>query len=278
MKQIECNTYDDSIIINRMRTLLFVALITILSGCAKNEEEMNKIIFLHHSTGKVVWRGNTNRYIGKLFKQGDVKSYIKQYNKSADGNYRIEERYYPAPPYGWRNDPYDYYNIWVKNAGENPYMDQETLEILTKDFDIIIFKHCYPTSEILEDTGNPDVESKEKRLENYKLQYEALKQKMHEFPNNKFILWTTAVHIEKRLQEDQARRTVEFHDWVLNEWDEKGDNIYIWDFYKYETEGGLYLLDKYSDGSSHPNQDFGARLAPLFAQFILNVAEGKADN
>ena len=235
---------------------------------------MTKIIFLHHSTGKVVWRGNTNRVIGKLFKQGDLKTHIKTHNKSANTNYRIEEKYYPAPPYGWRNDPFDYYHIWVKNAGEGPHMEQATLEMLTKENDIIIFKHCYPTSEILEDTGNPDINSKDKRLENYKLQYEALKQKMYEFPDTKFIVWTTAVHIEKRLAEDQAKRTLEFHDWIMNEWDEKGDNIYVWDFYSYETEGGLYLKEEYSDGSSHPNQAFGARLAPLFAQFIIDVAEG----
>ena len=261
-----------------MRPLLYLILIAILSGCVKNENEMNKIIFLHHSTGKVIWRGNTNRYIGKLFKKGDVKTYIRKYNKSAKKNYHIEELYFPRPPYGWKNDPYDYYNIWVKNAGENPYMEQSTLEILTKEYDVIIFKHCYHASKNSEDTGNPDINSVERRLENYKLQYEALKQKIHEFPENKFIIWTPAVHIEKNLSEEQARRTLEFYNWMLNEWDEKGDNIYIWDFYKYETEGGLYLLDKYSDGSSHPNQAFGARLAPLFAQFIIDVSEGTIQN
>lgn len=261
-----------------MRVILYILIVTILSGCVKNESEMKKIIFLHHSTGKGIWRGNTNRYIGKLFKRGDVKSYIQKYNKSAKGNYRIEERYFPTPPYGWNNDPYDYYNIWVKNAGENPYMDEPTLEILTKEYDIIIFKHCYHGSKILEDTGNPDINSKEKRIENYKLQYEALKQKMREFSDNKFIIWTPAVHIEKNITEDEAKRTQEFYNWMVNEWDEKGDNIYIWDFYKYETEGGLYLKDEYSDGSSHPSQAFGARLAPLFAQFIVDVAEGTIEN
>jgi len=37
---------------------------------------------------------------------------------------------------------------------------------------------------------------------------------------------------------------------MIDEWDEAGDNIFIWDFYSYETEGGLYLLDKYAVGPS----------------------------
>ncbi|HJX35934.1 MAG TPA: hypothetical protein VJ280_03145, partial [Dehalococcoidales bacterium] len=33
---------------------------------------------------------------------------------------------------------------WVKNAEEKPYMEEPTLEMLTKDYGLIIFKHCYP--------------------------------------------------------------------------------------------------------------------------------------
>ena len=50
--------------------------------------------------------------------------------------YFIEEKIFPkAEPYGWNNYPYDYYNIWVKNAGEQPFMEEPTLEILTKEYD-----------------------------------------------------------------------------------------------------------------------------------------------
>jgi len=63
------------------------------------------------------------------------------------------------------------------------------------------------------------------------------------------------------------------------EWDEKGDNIFIWDFYKYETEGKLYLLDKYAEGpaNSHPNKYFAAKVSPLFCKFIIDVINGNAE-
>ncbi len=241
---------------------------------------MKKILFLHHSTGYNIWLGNTNKYIAKITGKGDVKKCIDKHNSKNRTNYQISELFFPkSAPYGWNNYPFDYFNIWVKNAGEKPYLEEPTLEILTKEFDIIIFKHCFPVSRIQEDTGMPDINSDIKKLENYKLQYNALKEKMHEFPENKFIVWTPAVHTKANLTEDEAKRTLKFYHWLIDEWDEKGDNIYIWDFYKYETSGGLYLAEMNSKGpeNSHPNKEFSARVAPLFCKFIIDVAENRAE-
>lgn len=255
---------------------------SLITGCSNElkQNNMKNIIFLHHSTGYKIWLGKTNKYVYKLNGRNGVGSFLDKYNKKNKTEYLIKEQFFPKEsPYGWKNYPFDYYNIWVKNAGDKPYMEEPTLEILTKKYDVIIFKHCYPVSNILEDTGSPDIDSEEKRFENYKLQYNALKNKMHEFPDNKFIVWTPAVHVKNNITEDEALRTREFHNWIINEWDEKGDNIYIWDFYKYETEGGLYLNEKYSASStdSHPNTDFSGRVAPLFAQFIVDVIEGREE-
>lgn len=239
---------------------------------------MTKIIFLHHSTGKRIWNGSVNKYVRKLTGKSDVETYFRKYNNKNKVNYQIVERSFPADkPYGWRNNIYDYYNIWVKNAGDKPYMEEPTLEILTSKYDVIIFKHCFPLSIILEDTGSPDINSDERRLENYKLQYDALKRKMHEFPDTKFIVWTPAVHVEENITQEMAERTKEFYEWEINSWNDKGDNIFLFDFYKYETEGGLFMPAKYASGpkDSHPNRAFSGRIAPIFAQFIIDVIEGK---
>ena len=161
--------------------------------------------------------------------------------------------------------------------GPKPFMEEPTLEILTKQYDVIIFKHCFPVSRINADTGSPDINSDVKSIENYKLQYDALKKKMHEFPENKFIVWTPAANTKLKSKEDEALRTREFYNWMVNEWDEKGDNIFIWDFYNYETEGGLYLTDSnaHSPDNSHPGVEFSSRVALLFGQFIVDVIESK---
>lgn len=263
-----------------MKTLTFLLIIILFSGCKSKHSEMTRIVFLHHSTGQAIWYGNTNRVIRKLTNRSQVVEYVKRHNKKHNTNFQIEDLTFPqATPYGWENYPYDYYNIWVKNAGEEPFMKEPTLEILTKRFDIIIFKHCYPVSNITEDTVAPDANSEIRSLDNYKLQYQALKSKMHEFDKNKFIVWTPAVQVQHNITSEEAQRTKAFADWISNEWDETGDNIYVWDFYQLETEGNLYLSDKYATGpkDSHPNKEFAARVAPLFAQFIIDVAEGRAE-
>jgi hypothetical protein len=248
----------------------------LFTNCDKSNKEMGKIIFLHHSTGWNVWLGRTNRYIYKLTGKSDVKTHFKFSGIKVTESYNIAERFFPkATPYGWNNYPFDYYNIWVKHSGEKPYLEEPTLEILTSEYDVVIFKHCFPVSNILPDIGKADINSDEKRLENYKLQYAALKGKMHEFPEVKFILWTPAVRVKNQLSQEEAERTYSFYKWIIDEWDEKGDNIFIWDFYSYETEGGLYLLDKnaVSSNNSHPNVEFSTKMAQVFAKFIYDVIE-----
>lgn len=235
---------------------------------------MKEIIFLHRSTGLNIFMGKTNPYIHKYTGKNEVDPVFKKYNRENKTDYSITELHY-ASPLSKKNFPYDYYNIWVKNGGNEPFMGVPTLEILTKNYDIIIFKHCYSATNIMEDTGNPNIDSEEKRVENYKLQYTALKQKMHEFPETKFILWTPAVNVRNLFSQGEEQRTYGFYRWILDEWDEVGDNIMIWDFYKYETEGGLYFKDEYAMNSndSHPGKNFSSKMAPIFAKFVIDVAE-----
>lgn len=224
-----------------------------------------KILFLHHSTGECVWNGG-------------VKEWFTAYNKTSKTEYEIAEQAFPKDdPYGWNNYPYDYWNIWVKHAGGKPYKSEPTLEMLTPKYDVIVFKHCYPVSAIEEDAGKGDVAGEEKRIENYKLQYEALKKKLREFPKTKFILWTGAALVKGETDEDSAKRAKTFFQWVREKWDEPGDNIYIWDFRELETEGGLYLKSAYAAGDSHPNEKFSKQVAPLFCQRVVDVIRGAGD-
>jgi hypothetical protein len=263
-----------------MKQGILALIIVLLTGCASNSNSMKKVIFLHHSTGEAIWKGKTNRYVYRLTGKGDVQKYFAAYNRKNKTRYEISAVNFPkSSPYGWNNYPYDYYNIWVKNAGSEPFMEEPTLEILTKQYDVIIFKHCFPVSRIVTDTTAPDINSDVKSIENYRLQYDALKKKMHEFPENKFIVWSPAANTKMKSKEDEALRTREFYNWMVNEWDEKGDNIFIWDFYSYETEGGLYLTDAnaHSPDNSHPGIEFSAMIAPLFGQFIVDVIQSRID-
>lgn len=267
--------------------ILFVLsfMLTSCSSAAKIEEEEDKdkeepvitdinIIYLHHSTGEVIWNGKGNTNLPELF---------RQYNRDNNTSYSIKDQNFPqASPYGWNNYPYDYWNIWVKNAGVKPYMEEPTLEILTKEYQVIIFKHCFPVSDIEANDNNPRIDSHKQTLANYKLQYEALKTKLLEFPDTKFILYTGAAQVEGATTEAMARRAKEFFEWVKNEWDIAGDNIYLWDFQSLETEGGLYLKNNYavSPYDSHPNSNFAGQVVTLLFNRIIDVINnngGKTD-
>jgi hypothetical protein len=211
-----------------------------------------------------------------------VASWITSYNSSHSKTYQVTEREFPASsPYGWNNYPYDYWNIWVNHAGNQTYLNEPTLEILASQYNVIVWKHCYPVSEVSADSGSASVSSSTQSLQNYKLQYAALKAKMHSFPNTRFIVWTGSAEIQSETTAANADRAQQFADWVKNTWDEKGDNIFVWDFRQLETEGldgGRYLPAKNSDGSSHPNTALTKVIAPYFAQRIVDVIEGRGDS
>ena len=81
----------------QMKNLLIILtlLFFINISCESNQKEMKKIVFLHHSTGRSIWLGNTNRYIYKLTKKGDVQKFFTDYNKKNKTNYKITEIIFP---------------------------------------------------------------------------------------------------------------------------------------------------------------------------------------
>jgi hypothetical protein len=273
--------------------LLVIILYCIVSFHLNKQKEkasdMN-IIYLHHSTGGIIWQGDKASIITRAARKistrladtigfkARIPMLMDSYNKENNKNYLIKEMAFPkASPYGWHNYPFDYYNIWVKNAGNAPYMEEPTLELLTKQYQVIIFKHCFPVSNIQPDQDSANIDSDYKSIANYKLQYAALRDKLHEFPDTKFIIWTGAAQVKSAVSEYEAMRAKEFFRWVVEEWDLPGDNVHIWDLYNLETEGGLYFKEEYATSSddSHPNNKFAGMAARLIFNRIVDVIENE---
>lgn len=266
---------------------LLAVLLGVFSGNEKPPSDMN-IVFLHHSTGAVIWKGDepslaaraANKLSPRLAESFAGKARLpllfENHNRDHNTSYRVDELSFPkAAPYGWHNYPYDYFNLWVKHAGDQPFMEEPTLEMLTRRYQVIIFKHCFPVCNIQAGTNAPEINSDCKTLANYKLQYLALREKMHQFSGTKFIVLTGAAQVKACATEDEAGRAAEFFRWVTGEWDLPGDNIFVWDLYKLQTEDGLYFKDSYarSANDSHPNGEFAARAVQLFFNRIIDVIE-----
>ena len=273
-------------------TLILGLSISVLSCNNKDNSSDLNIVFLHHSTGEIIWNGAppniiqrvakkiSDRFENVISKNAMLPSLISKHNKENSTHYSIKAIEFPKiKPYGWNNNPYDYYNIWVKHAGKEPYLKEPTLEILTEEYQVIIFKHCFPVSNIQADKDSSDINSNYRSLTNYQLQYLALREKMNSFPETKFILFTGAAQVRSNIKVDEAERAKEFFNWVINEWDIQNDNVYVWDLYELETEGGLYLKDDYAASShdSHPNEIFAQRVTKLLFNRIVDIIENRGE-
>jgi hypothetical protein len=229
-----------------------------------------RIAYLHHSTGENVWNGG-------------VGEFIAAYNRAHGTRYEIDEITYPdtGGGYPWENYPYDYWNLWVNHTGRDQDRGELTLDQLAASYDVIVFKHCFPVSDIGPDSDSdpPSVSSSAKTLANYRLQYAALRTRMRQFPDREFIVWTGAALTKAATSPDRASRARTFFGWVRDTWDQPADNIFVWDFYALETEGGLYLAPSFasSPDDPHPNADLSAAVAPLIGQRIVDVIEGRGD-
>lgn len=223
-----------------------------------------RVMYLHHSTGNVIWGGGVSEALD---------AYAADHGKS----YAIEEQAYPDAPYPWQNYPYDYWHLWVENGGQAAAEGVPTLAELAQDHEVVVFKHCFPVSSIEADTGNADVTSGTQTLENYKLQYAALKDRLHQVPDKRFIVWTGAALRAADSSPEQGARARQFFTWVKQTWDEPGDNIFVWDFFELETEGGNFLAPSYADGDSHPSDAFAKTVAPYFVTRLVDVIEGRGD-
>lgn len=240
-------------------------------GSANPQEPMGdavRILFLHRSTGARIMSGG-------------IPGMFQDYNIENGTEYSFEDRYFPESDPEGRNDnyPYNYWNTWINHYDDMLLWQEPTLEMLARDYDVIVWKHCYPVSDILPDTGMGDISSDVKKIENYRLQYEALKNKMRQFPQTRFLVWTGAARVQASTTQDQAQRARAFFEWVKTDWDEPGDNIFVWDFFELETEGGLYLKDEYASSpiDSHPNVAFSSMVAPYLCIRIIDVIQGRGD-
>lgn len=155
---------------------------------------------------------------------------------------------------------------------------------LVEGYDLIVMKHCYPASDVLEDISETDPASPRKSLQNYKTVYRLLRDKFDEYPDKVFIVWTLPPR--HRLfepadgdKDSNAARATEFSNWLgtefLNE-EKSHPNIFVWDFrdivmepktnfLKYEFELNHHSAD------SHPNEMANNVAGPQLARFITDT-------
>ncbi|MCP4607482.1 MAG: hypothetical protein GY845_02025 [Planctomycetes bacterium] len=160
----------------------------------------------------------------------------------------------------------------------NWFSEDKSFEELVEEYDVIIMKHCYPASNILEDIGSPDPSSARRSIENYQAVYQLLRAKFDEHPDTMFIVWTLPPLHRLATDPDKAARATEFSQWMTTDFlteDGPHPNIYVWDFRGIVMNPNTnFLKSKYERdheiSDSHPNDTANNVAGPQFAKFIVD--------
>lgn len=227
-----------------------------------------RVLFLHHSTGAKILGGGVTAAYKKL---------------RADDTFSDE--LYPTNKYGgtedpnlWVNGPQEYDYLWAGTDPSNPgarHRNQKSLDDLVGAADIIILKHCFTTGDMDADQPSSPYDF-HRRLTNFKTAYTNLKKKLTEdkYKKTKFIFWT----IPPRSNKTQSADNETFRKWVLNDWDEKGDNIFVFDYRHLVTQGkNDKMPGGFTTDGGHPSTTMAKAAAPCFAQRVADVANGDGD-
>lgn len=252
-----------------MKKIVFIICLLLTFNKVSAYTGNESIRLLTHSTGN------------NLYNEGGVASWLNSYNTSNGTSYSVSRVDYPSNGYPWNNYPYDWWNLWVNEACSEGNSSMECLDNLAATYDVIVWKQCYPGADVLADTGEGDVGSSRKSLENYKLQYRSLRNVMGNYPETNFVVFTLVPRHRLATNASNASRAKEFVDWVKNEWlledGQDHTNINIFDFWGYYAGGDNYLKYEYershTGSDSHPNTLANQTIGPIFSQFLVDVIE-----
>ena len=164
-----------------------------------------------------------------------------------------------------------------RSSGE----EDASLSDLVAKYDVIVMKHCYPASDVVEDEGKPNPLSSRQSLENYKAIYAALRAEFDKYPDTTFIVWTLPPLHRRATNAEAAARATEFSEWLRTDFlTENGlhPNICVWDFRGIVmdpfTNGLCYEYERDHEGSdSHPNDAANNVAGPQFAQFLVDTVK-----
>jgi hypothetical protein len=219
------------------------------------EPGVHRIIFLHHSVGaNLIAQGDVRQRLTAL----DYEFYDHGYNEDglvlADGtpsgmNFDVPDD---------NTNPDGFAGIFAQPLHDPP---DNTFSYLMQ-YDVIVFKSCYPVSNIQSDD----------QLAEYKSYYLSIRQRMDEYPNKIFILVTPPPEIPAETDAQAAARARDFADWLASaEYRNGHANVFTFDFFDLMADASTNMLrtDYQSDEfDAHPNELANQTAGPLFADFI----------
>ena len=148
----------------------------------------------------------------------------------------------------------------------------------TEENDIIMFKSCYPNSDIVaegSEPGDPTVPTAS--IANYEAVLGSIEPFMAEHPNKLFIYVTAPPRASEATTPDNAARARKFNQWVMAEFVKKyteqtgKSNLRVFDLYSVLADPNTNCLReeyKTAPDDSHPNRAGSRAAAMAFLKFL----------
>lgn len=148
---------------------------------------------------------------------------------------------------------------------------------------IVMFKSCYPNSNIVDDTSaETDAAATVRTLANYQATFTNLKHEMMAQKDTLFVYLTAPPLVEAKTTAENATRARQFNDWLINEFlvayrsESPTDNFVVFDLFGFLAGPDnllkhAYRVEKVAD--SHPNDEASRLVAEAFVEFLVPIWE-----
>jgi hypothetical protein len=247
---------------SRLWRILFVlelalsgfALAPRLAARAAVQEKPVRIIFMHHSTGEgVIAEGGVREGFTALGYEFWDHGYNEEGLADASGdplgvNWSVPDD---------NTDPDGWFNIFNQPVTDPP---ANTLSHML-EFDVIIFKSCFP---------NSDIQSEE-QFEDYRRYFLSIRDVIDQHPDKLFIPFTTPPLVPNSTSPDAAARARRWAEYLTSDEYLTGHpNIAVFDFFSLLADQDGFLRSEYrvDESDSHPNELANRTVGPLFVQFV----------
>jgi len=253
-----------SAVVSRLRALSSTIKAVRDSRSIVSRGDFTNIIFLHHSTGR------------NLIRQGGVRELFTAAGYDFwDHGYNFQGLTRPdGTPAGYsynipgdNTDPDGFARIFSQRLYPWPLNAFSGL----MQHEVIIFKSCFPVSNITSD----------EQLEEYKAYYLRIREVMDRHPEKIFIPMTPPPLNPVATTPEAAARVRAFANWLKSDEFLKGyPNVFTFDFFDLLAEDDPTAPDynmleqEYREGEdSHPNRKANETIAPVFVDFVIKAIE-----
>lgn len=230
------------------------ALLMLFTGASGASAQAVRIIFLHHSCGhNLIEQGGVREGLSALGYEFYDHGYNGDGLRLADGSYTGTN--FDVP--GDNTDPDGFAAIFAQPLHDPP---DNTFSYLMQ-YDVIIFKSCFPTSNIGDDA----------QLEAYKSYYLAIRDRMDQYPDKVFIPVTPPPQVPANSNREEGVRARAFADWLgSDEYLDGHPNVFVFDFFGLLAGDDNFLRREYRSDpyDAHPNERANQEIGPLFVAFI----------